>query len=74
MTMRPDSLPVTFTFTINLPPLPDEAVIEIQDLLFEILEQFENYYGHQIQRFINDHSRDNIVQHNPNLPIDDPPV
>ena len=70
--MRPDSLPVTFT--INLPPLPDEAVIEIQDLLFEILEQFENYYGHQIQRFINDHSRDNIVQHNPNRPIDDPPV
>ena len=69
--MRPDSYPVTFT--INLPPLSDESVIEIQDFLYEILELFETYYGHQIQRFINDHSRDNIVQRNPNVPIDDPP-
>jgi hypothetical protein len=71
MIMRPDSHPVTFT--INLPPLSDEAVIEIQDFLFEILELFENYYGHQIQRFIDDRSPDNIVQRNPNVPIDDPP-
>jgi hypothetical protein len=73
MPMRRDSRPVTFT--INLPSLPDEAVIEIQDFLFEILELFETHYGHQIQHFLNDYSRDNIVYFNlqANAPDDDPP-
>ncbi|MFZ4535939.1 hypothetical protein [Propionivibrio sp.] len=71
--MRPDSRPVTFT--INLPTLPDEAVIEIQDFLFEILELFETHYGRQIQRFLDDYSASNIVYSNPqaNLTEDDPP-
>jgi hypothetical protein len=69
--MRPDSRP--FTFTIHLPPLPDEAVIEIQDFLFEILELFETHYGDQIQRFIEDCSCDHSAQSNPHVPIDDPP-
>ncbi|MDP2794643.1 MAG: hypothetical protein Q8O25_11305 [Sulfurisoma sp.] len=71
--MRPDSRPATFT--INLPPLPDEAVIEIQDFLFEILELFETHYGRQIQRFLDDYSGDNIVYSNPqaNPADDDPP-
>lgn len=71
MFMRPDSRPVTFT--IHLPSLPDEAVVEIHDFLFEILELFETHYAHQIQRFIDDHSYDIIVQDNPHVPIDDPP-
>jgi hypothetical protein len=73
MTMRPDSRPTTFT--INLPSLPDEAVIEIQDFLFEILELFETYYGRQIEGFLDDYSADNIVYSNPqaNLTDDDPP-
>jgi hypothetical protein len=72
MSMRPDSRPVTFT--INLPSLTDEAVIEIQDFLFEILELFETHYGHQIQRFLDDYSGDNIVYSHPptNAPDDDP--
>ena len=69
--MRPDSQPVTVT--LHLPPLPDEAVIEIQDFLLEILELFETHYGYQIRRFIDDYSCDNIVQANPNVPKDDPP-
>jgi len=69
--MRPDSRPVTVT--LQLPPLPDETVIDIQDILYEILELFEAHYGHQIQRFISDYSGDNIVQANPNVPKDDPP-
>ncbi len=69
--MRPDSRPVTVT--LHLPPLPDETVIDIQDLLYEILELFEAHYGHQIQRFISDYSCDNIAQANPNVPKDDPP-
>jgi len=69
--MRPDSQPVTVT--LHLPPLPDEAVIEIQDFLYEILELFETHYGYQIRRFIDDYSGDNLVQMNPNVPKDDPP-
>jgi|JFJP01.1.fsa_nt_gi hypothetical protein len=73
MTMRPDSR--TTAFTINLPSLPDEAVIEIQEFLFETLELFETHYGRQIQRFLDDYSGDNIVYSNPqaNLTGDDPP-
>ncbi len=36
--MRPDSRPVNIT--LNLPSLPDEAVVEIQDFLYEILDLF----------------------------------
>ena len=73
MSMRPDSRPTTFT--INLPSLPDEAVIEIQDFLFEMLDLFETHYGRQIQRFLNDYSCDNIVHSSPKstLTDDDPP-
>lgn len=71
--MRPDSRPTTFT--INLPSLPDELVIEIQDFLFEILELFDTHYGRQIQRFFDDYSGENIVHSSPpaSLTDDDPP-
>lgn len=69
--MRPDSRPVSVT--LNLPPLPDEAVIEIQDFLFEILDLFEFHYGRQIQRFIEDGSDEHIVTSTPLAPLDDPP-
>ncbi len=73
MSMRPDSRPTTLT--INLPSLPDEAVIEIQDFLFQILALFETHYGRQIQRFLDDYSGDHIVYSNPqaSLTDDDPP-
>jgi len=69
--MRPDSRPVDIT--LNLPVLPDEAVIEIQNFLFEILDLFETHYGHQIQRFMRDNSYDHMITKTPNLPLDDPP-
>lgn len=67
--MRADSRPTTLT--INLPSLPDEAVIEIQDVLFEILELFETHYGRQIQRFLKDYSGDNIVHSNAQATLTD---
>ena len=69
--MRPDSCPVTMT--IQLPTLPDEAVVEIHDFLFEILDLFETHYGGQIHRFYDHYSQKNMGQPHPGLPVDDPP-
>jgi len=71
--MRPDSRPVDLT--LNLPSLPDEAVVEIQDFLFEIIDLFTTYYGHQIDRFYDDASYHNLVHPDPNPkpPVDDQP-
>jgi len=59
--------------TIQLPTLPDEAVVEIHDFLFEILELFETHYGVQIHRFYEHYSQKNMDQPKPRLPADDPP-
>lgn len=69
--MRPDSRPVMMR--INLPTLPDEAVVEIHDFLFEILDRFETHYSVQIQRFYKNHSQENMDQPQPRSPADDPP-
>ena len=71
--MRPNFRPTTLT--VNLPSLPDETVIEIQDFLFEMLDLFETHYGRQIQRFLNDYACDNIVHSSPQTRMtdDDPP-
>jgi hypothetical protein len=71
--MRPDSRPVNLT--LNLPSLPDEAVVEIRDFLYEVIELFTIHYGHQVDRFYEDHSYDNLVHPDPNSrpPDDDPP-
>lgn len=69
--MRPDSRPLDIT--INLPSLPDEAVVEIQDFLYEILDLFQTHYRRQVERFYDDRSYDNLVHHDPDTPIDDPP-
>ena len=69
--MRPDTRPVVIT--LQLPPLADDAVVEIHDFIFEILDLFEAHYGNQIRRFYADRSLDNIVQFNPHLTTDDPP-
>ena len=69
--MRPDSRPVVMT--IHLPPLADEAVVEIHDFLSEVLHLFETHYGDQIHRFYEDRSFENIVQYSPCITPDDPP-
>lgn len=69
--MRPDSYPVK----IRLPPISDEAVVEIYDFLTDFLRLFESHYGAQIHRFYEDRSFDNLVHPDPESPApdDDPP-
>jgi hypothetical protein len=68
--MRPESC----TVKIRLPPLSDEAVVEIRDVLYDFIERFESHYGVQIHRFYEDRSAHNIVQHHPRAhPLDDDP-
>lgn len=68
--MRLDSTPVE----IRLPPLSDEAIVEIHDFLYDFIQLFESHYGGQIHRFYADRSYDNRVP--PCLdtrPPDEPP-
>jgi len=69
--MRPDSYPIE----ICLPPISDEAVVEIYDFLNEFLHLFESHYSAQIHRFYDDRSFDNLAHPNPHNrpPGDDPP-
>lgn len=69
--MRHDSSPVVIT--LHLPPLADEAVVEIHDFLFEVLDLFEAHYGDQIHRFYADRSFENVTQFNSQASTDDPP-
>ena len=57
----------------RLPPLSDEAVVEILDFLHDVLTVFESRYGAQIRRYYNDRSRHNLSESDQSLPADDPP-
>ena len=50
MIMRPESC----TVKIRLPPLSDEAAVEIRDFLYDFIECFESHYGAKIHRFYRD--------------------
>jgi len=68
--MRPDSYP----FQIRLPPICDEAVVEIYDFLNDFLRLFESHYAAQIHRFYEDRSFNNLVHPNTHTrPSDDDP-
>ena len=71
MSMRPDSCPVK----IRLPPISDEAVVEIHDFLYDFIDLFEAHYAAQIHRFYEDRSFHNLIQPDPGTtpPDDDPP-
>ena len=71
MIMRPESC----TVKIRLPPLSDEAAVEIRDFLYDFIECFESHYGAKIHRFYRDQSAQNVVQYHPaaHAPDDDPP-
>lgn len=58
---------------LRLPPLSDEAVVEILDFLHNILTVFESRYGEQIHRYYDDRSQHNLIEPDRNLPTDDPP-
>ena len=63
------------TVKIRLPPLSDEAAVEIREFLYDFIERFESHYGAKIHRFYHDRSAQNIAQHHPSAhaPDDDPP-
>ena len=56
-----------------LPPLSDEAVVEILDFLHEVLTVFESRYGDQIHRYYDERSRHNLIEPDRTLTTDDPP-
>lgn len=58
---------------IPMPPLSDDAVVQIHDFIEHFLDLFEARYGAQIHRYYDDRSAHNIVSANPNPHIDDPP-
>ena len=69
--MRPESRPLVIT--INVPVLADEAVVQIHDFLYHLIDLFEANYGHQIRRFHEDHSYDNLVLPDQHRLQEDPP-
>jgi hypothetical protein len=56
-----------------LPPLSDEAVVEILDFIHGVLTVFESRYSEQLRRFYDDRSRHNLIEPDRNLTADDPP-
>lgn len=67
--MNPDTL----YHGTPLPPLSDEASVEILNFLELLFLAFDERYGDQIRRYYNDRSRHNIVQSHPGTSTDDPP-
>jgi hypothetical protein len=47
--------------SIPLPRLSDEAVIQIQDFIYSVLDLFEDHYFGQIHRYYADRSAHNMI-------------
>jgi hypothetical protein len=58
---------------IPLPPLSDEAAVEILDFLQAFTLNFENRYAGQIRRYYDERSYENIRQYHSTTHADDPP-
>ena len=56
-----------------LPPLSDEAAVEIFNFLQVFTLDFEIRYGDQIRRYYDARARHHIVQTTPSARTDDPP-
>lgn len=57
----------------TLPPLSDEAAVEMLDFLQVFTTDFESRYAGQIRRYYEDRSSHNIAQDYPNVTTNDPP-
>lgn len=57
----------------RLPPLSDQAVVEILDFLHHVLTVFESRYSDQIHRYYDERSRHNLIEPDRNPTADDPP-
>jgi len=58
---------------VPLPRLSDEAAAEIYLFIEHALHLFEDRYGEQLRRFYESMSRDNLLESQLNLELDDPP-
>lgn len=56
-----------------LPPLSDEAAVEILNFLELLYLAFQERYGNQLRRHYDKRRQDNIVQPHPSPPTVDPP-
>lgn len=58
---------------IPMPPLSDDAVVQIHNFIEHFLDLFEARYGDQIHRYYEHRSAHNMVHAEPMSDIDDPP-
>jgi hypothetical protein len=58
---------------VPLPRLSDDAAAEIYLFIEHALLLFEDRYGDQLRRFYESMSRDNLLESQLNLELDDPP-
>jgi hypothetical protein len=58
---------------IALPPLSDDAVVEIRNFIERLLDQFDHHYAAQVRRFYEDRAEHNMVRPTPPASDDDPP-
>lgn len=56
-----------------LPQLSDDAVVQIQDFIYDFLYRFEAHYGDQIHRYYDDRAQHNMIGPHTAPTIDDPP-
>jgi hypothetical protein len=58
---------------IPMPPLSDDAVVQIHNFIAHVLDLFEARYGDQIHRYYDDRSAHNMIPPGTPPNIDDPP-
>jgi hypothetical protein len=58
---------------IPMPPLSDDAVVQIHNFIAHVLDLFEARYGDQIHRYYDDRAAHNVIRPDALPNIDDPP-
>ena len=61
------------TAPIPMPRLSDDAVVQIHDFIYHLLDLFEARYGDQINRYYAELSEHSMIQSDTLPDIDDPP-
>ena len=70
--MKPRKLPPV-PDAVPLPRLSDEAAVELYLFVEHLFLLIESRYGQQIRRHFDDRDRHNLVEPDPDRPLDDPP-
>ena len=71
--MKRAAKPLPADPSVPLPRLSDDAAAEIYLFIEYVLRLFEQRYGDQLRRFYESMSRDNLLESQLNLELDDPP-